>query len=414
MDFQNITDMFLVNKNNHRPMAKGDAGHMKKYVSAYEQGTYLMLEFEKVDSVTGDLSLVDDDITVIMPSDQITGRPYDLRYRAQKLEDVYCVKVTSIDSAKKIVYVSHQEARMEKRPEIEAAIQQYLESNTPVIVTGKILKIQTRMVDGAAVDTGVWLDLCGVGIPAFVYIGNWKKTYTESLRGKAAYGDIIDVKVLERVERKNGMYYYSCSRKELVQDPWESQELSEKYHKGDIVKIRCISKRENKTYTESLRGKAAYGDIIDVKVLERVERKNGMYYYSCSRKELVQDPWESQELSEKYHKGDIVKIRCISKRENNWFGEINGLDDIQVFVEYPSERHHFAIIPGMEYMGTIYYINQDEHSLKARVFQALSLEQLEEENTNVEQTDTDEADTDEQPASGEEAGDAGEAAAEVK
>ena len=90
------------------------------------------------------------------------------------------------------------------------------------------------------------------------------------------------------------------------------------------------------------------------------------------------------------------------------------MDDIQVFVEYPSERHNFAIIPGMEYMGTIYYINQDEHSLKARVFQALSLEQLEEENTNVEQTDTDEADTDEQPASGEEAGDAGEAAAEVK
>ena len=88
MDFQNIADMFLVNKNNHRPMAKGDAGHMKKYVSAYEQGTYLMLEFEKVDSVTGDLSLVDDDITVIMPSDQITGRPYDLRYRAQKLEVV--------------------------------------------------------------------------------------------------------------------------------------------------------------------------------------------------------------------------------------------------------------------------------------------------------------------------------------
>lgn len=313
MDFQNITDMFLVNANNHRPVAKTDVGHIKKYVTAFEQGSYLMMEFEKVDSVTGDLSIVDDDITVIMPADQISGRPYDLRYRAQKLDDVYCVKVTAIDNIKKIVYVSHQEARMEKRPEIEEAIQKYLNSNTPVIVKGKVLKIQTRMVDGMPVDTGVWLDLCGVGIPAFVYIGNWKKTYTESLRGKASYGDVIDVKVLERVERKNGMYYFSCSRKELVQDPWENQELAEKYHKGDIVKIRCIS-----------------------------------------------------------------------KRENNWFGEINGLDDIQVFVEYPSERHHFAIIPGMEYMGTIYYINQEEHSLKARVFQALSLEQLEEEDLNVE------------------------------
>ena len=44
MDFQNIADMFLVNKNNHRIMAKGDAGHMNKYFSASEQGTYLMLE----------------------------------------------------------------------------------------------------------------------------------------------------------------------------------------------------------------------------------------------------------------------------------------------------------------------------------------------------------------------------------
>ena len=65
-------------------------------------------------------------------------------------------------------------------------------------------------------------------------------------------------------------------------------------------------------------------------------------------------------------------------------------------------------------MGTIYYINQEEHSLKARVFQALSLEQLEEENTNVEQTDADEAETDEQTVSREETGDAAEAAVEVQ
>ena len=132
-----------------------------------------------------------------------------------------------------------------------------------------------------------------------------------------------------------------------------------------------------------MRGKASYGDIVDVVVLERVERKNGMYYYSCSRKELVQDPWEDQTLGEKYHKGDIVKIRCLSKRENNWFGEINGLSDIQVFAEYPSQKHDFAIVPGMEYLGTIYYINPEERSLKARVFQALSLEQIEQDNHAV-------------------------------
>lgn len=214
-------------------------------------------------------------------------------------------RIMSIDNANRIVYVSHQEARLEKRPEIEAVLERNMKENTPVAVKGKVLKIQTKNVNGEQVDSGVWLDLCGVGIPGFVYIGNWKKTFTENLRGKVFYGDIVDVLVTDRVERKNGVYYFACSRKELVQDPWESQELNEKYHKGDIVRIRCIS-----------------------------------------------------------------------KRENNWFGQINGLEDIQVFAEYPSSKHNFAIVPGMEYMGTIYYINPEEHSLKARVFQALSFEQL--------------------------------------
>lgn len=313
---QNVTDMFL-GKITNRPAVQNTAGHMKKYELAYRSGEYMMLSFAKADSVTGDLSFVDEDITVVMPADQISGKPYDLKFRAQKLDDIYCVRIMSIDSTNKIVYVSHQSARMEKRPEIEVVIEKSLagKEKTPISVKGKVLKIQNKTIDGELVDTGVWLDLCGVGIPGFVYIGNWKKTFTETLRGKVFYGDVVEV---------------------LVQ--------------------------------------------------EKVERKNGVYYYACSRKELVQDPWDSQELNEKYHKGDVVRIKCLSKRENHWFGQINGLEDIQVFVEYPSQKHQFAIVPGMEYMGTIYHINTEERSLKARVFQALSFEQLSEENVNAEES----------------------------
>ncbi len=203
---QNISDLFLGNQGN-RPGVSERRGHLKKYESAFQSGEYMMLSFSRVDSITGDLSQVDEDITVIMPADQINGKPYDLRYRAQKLEDVYCVKVTGIGPARKAVYVSHQAARLEKRPEIETELQKYLsrKEKTPIVVKGKVLKIQTKMVKGEPVDTGVWLDLCGVGIPAFIYVGNWKRTFTETLRGKASYGDILDVIVLERVERK-GMY----------------------------------------------------------------------------------------------------------------------------------------------------------------------------------------------------------------
>lgn len=316
---QSVSNMFL-NTVNHAVVAD-NVGNMRKYELAYKNGEHLMMSFERVDSITGDLSLVDENITVIMPADQISGKAYDLKYRAQKLEQVYCVKVVGIDVTNKLVHVSHHAARLEMRPKIEEELNRCLSAKekTPILVKGKVLKIQTKMVDGVSTDTGVWLDLCGVGIPAYIYVGNWKKTFTESLRGKARYGDVVDVIVTERVERKKGMYYYACSRKELVQDPWENLKLNEKYHKGDIVKIRCIS-----------------------------------------------------------------------KKENHWFGEINGLDDIQVFAEYPSSKHKFVIVPGMEYMGTIYYINTEERSLKARVFQALSFEQLEEENTDIDQGELEE------------------------
>lgn len=317
---QSVSNMFL-NSVNHASVSSSN-GNMKKYEQAYKSGEHLMLSFERVDSITGDLSLVDEDITVVMPAEQISGKAYDLKYRAQKLEQVYCVKVVGIDIVNKLVHVSHHAARLEMRPKIENELNKCLSAKdkAPILVKGKVLKIQTKTVDGVTMDTGVWLDLCGVGIPAYIYIGNWKKTFTESLRGKARYGDIVDVIVTEKVERNKGMYYYACSRKELVQDPWESLKLNEKYHKGDIVKIRCIS-----------------------------------------------------------------------KKENHWFGEINGLEDIQVFAEYPSSKHDFMIVPGMEYMGTIYYINTEERSLKARVFQALSFAQLEEENMSAEENDVEDS-----------------------
>lgn len=184
---QNAADLFL-QKAGSRPAVAVSSGQMKKYEQAYRSGEYMMLSFAKADSVTGDLSLIDEDITVIMPADQISGKPYDLKFRAQKLDDIYCVRIMSIDNANRIVYVSHQEARLEKRPEIEAVLERNVKENTPVAVKGKVLKIQTRNVNGEQVDSGVWLDLCGVGIPGFVYIGNWKKTFTENLRGKVFMG----------------------------------------------------------------------------------------------------------------------------------------------------------------------------------------------------------------------------------
>ena len=88
---QNAADLFL-QKAGSRPAVAVSSGQMKKYEQAYRSGEYMMLSFAKADSVTGDLSLIDEDITVIMPADQISGKPYDLKFRAQNwMISIVCV-----------------------------------------------------------------------------------------------------------------------------------------------------------------------------------------------------------------------------------------------------------------------------------------------------------------------------------
>ncbi len=292
----------------HRTADQGNSGEqIKRYKERMESGAYFQIVFEKAEA-DGTLSKVEDNVIIRMEPQEINGDVYDLRFKSQKLADPYYVRVVSVDEEHSVVWVSHNRARVEMRPDIEKEINSRLKDKKSgmVRVKGKVMRIQSKTVQGESVDTGVWLDLCGVGILGFVYIGDWAQTFTPMLRGEVSYGDVIEVCVKERKVRK--------------------------------------------------------------------QKKSDVVYYACSRKELADNPWDKKSLSEKYHVGDIVKIKCLTLKEGHWFGEINGLKDIQVFAEYPSASRQFAIIPGMEYMGKIYYMNTAERSLKARVFQALTLE----------------------------------------
>lgn len=288
-----------------------ERGALEQYRKQMEAGEYMQITFEKAEA-DGTLSKIEKNIVISMKADEITGEAYDLRFKSQKLADTYYVKVIGIDESSRTVWVSHNAARLDTRPEIETEINKRIPKEGPkrsICVKGKVIRIQTKTVDGENVDTGVWLDLCGVGILGFVYIGDWANTFTPALKGTVSYGDIVEVCVVEKKVRK--------------------------------------------------------------------QKKQDITYYACSRKELIEDPWENKSLEQKYQVGDIVKIKCLSLKKGHWFGEINGLKDIQVFTEYPSSARNFPIVPGMEYMGKIYYMNTKEHSLKARVFQALTLEEYE-------------------------------------
>lgn len=203
-------------------------GHLERYKKLMDTGEYMQMAFEKA-GADGTLSKVDKDIIICMASDAITGDPYDLRYKSQKLADVYYVKVVRVDDESRTVWVSHNEARKDKRPEIEEEINNRLKKdngNANLRVKGKVIRIQSKTVDGENIDTGVWLDLCGVGILGFVYIGDWANTFTSALKGTVSYGDVVEVCIHEkkiRKQKKQDIIYYACSRKELVEDPWAGE-----------------------------------------------------------------------------------------------------------------------------------------------------------------------------------------------
>ena len=281
-----ISGRFLGGKREvHRAADLENSGeHLKKFITRMENGEYFRIVFEKAEA-DGTLSKVEDNVVIRMEPQEINGDAYDLRYKSQKLADPYYVRVVSVDEESSVVWVSHNRARQEMRPGIEEEINSRLKDKKSgmVRVKGKVIRIQSKTVQGESIDTGVWLDLCGVGILGFVYIGDWAQTFTPMLRGDVSYGDVIEVCVKEKKVRK--------------------------------------------------------------------QKKKDLVYYACSRKELADNPWEKKSLTDKYHVGDIVRIKCLSLKEGHWFGEINGLKDIQVFAEYPSASRHFAIIPGQSGEG---------------------------------------------------------------
>lgn len=296
---RNIEGMFLGESLDLSSDRKGTEGVLSRYRGYKEKDQHFKLTFDQADT-NGNLVFFDKDIKVIMKSNDINGVSYNPRYKSDKLKIPYCVKVIDFDEKNKIVNVSHHSARLEKKPIVEQEIAGRLEKKESGIeVRGKVIKIKTKEKKGMVEDIGVWLDLCGVGLMGYVFIGDWSPTYTQSLRDVTEHGSVVNVVIKDKKIFDSGFQYYVCSRKELIEDPW------------------------------------------------------------------------SEKLENKVHEGDIVKIKCISLEENHWFGQIAGVDEIQVFTEYPSSIHAFKIIPGHEYLGKIYHMNVKERSLKARVFQWL-------------------------------------------
>jgi hypothetical protein len=122
-------------------------------------------------------------------------------------------------------------------------------------------------------------------------------------------------------------------------------------------------------FTSDLRLVAKHGDIIKVVVKNRV-LWNGKPGYSCSRGEALEvDPWSG--IEEKLQKGTFVNVLCICKRDKNFFGKIEGIDEINAYCEYPDKEKNIEIVEGISYQGFVAAVSENNKLLRVKIFNRL-------------------------------------------
>lgn len=131
------------------------------------------------------------------------------------------------------------------------------------------------------------------------------------------------------------------------------------------------------TFIRSFDGLVNRGDIIEVAIIKksRIGHSDG---YMCSRK-IVRDDGIWNNIEEMYPAKSNVVITCTSKTRNSWFGSIDGLQDIEVYCEYPNggnstdqKGRPLFIEVGGRYNCYIYKSNSEKRLLRARPLYQIS------------------------------------------
>lgn len=239
---------------------------------------------------TGNLYMYEGGVRVQLDNFGITGLMYKTRYRAHYLAQTFPVAVNRIDRERKIVHVSHRDARAITKEELKEELDLAIEKNEPLTVVARLVAIKGDFGKSYAI-----VDLGGVGITGIIRMKDWSIAFTS------------DIKLVAKI--------------------------------GDIFKV----------------------------VVKKHIRWNGEPAYGCSRAEALGfNPWSG--IEEKLPKNTLVNVLCIHKTPKNFFGKIEGIDEINAYCEYPDQDKNIEILEGATYQGYVAKVNEATKLLRIRIF----------------------------------------------
>lgn len=125
------------------------------------------------------------------------------------------------------------------------------------------------------------------------------------------------------------------------------------------------------TYTKSFRNKVKIGQVVEV-VVKKIHTWGSGDIFDCSRRMVLEadgfNPWK--DIEHRIPVKTEVRVKCTELEERNFFGSIDGVQELSVYCEYP-DNSDIVIEEGKEYIGYVYRVSEEKKLLRVRIKEAL-------------------------------------------
>jgi len=223
------------------------------YRKALEEGTEMEVMFDFCDS-NGNVSLVDSSgITVLLTADEIrkTDSTFEVRDAARFIGSSSVVKILSVDTKNSTVFVTRAQRNNNIRGAIMSEMCKEIKRGNHPVLSGRVLFVNEHRVI---------VDILNKGILGIIDAKNWRSTYVRFLPKLVKKGDVVTFAVMGLEKRRKGKdISFTCSRKEVTPDPWESLEgISE----NSVIAVECVDKPMDKSYFWGVSARVPEIDIM--------------------------------------------------------------------------------------------------------------------------------------------------------
>lgn len=118
-------------------------------------------------------------------------------------------------------------------------------------------------------------------------------------------------------------------------------------------------------FTSTFNHVVKVGETINVVVCGVNTWRSGNLFDCSRRLAMKENPWKDIEKRAPHNSN--VRVTCIDMNQKNFFGRIEGIQELNCYCEYPNKELNIRIAPGIEYVGYVSRVSEKDELLRVRI-----------------------------------------------